>query len=353
MPSAPNAAQLAVRLKQLRETGIAGRTLTQPQVSKALGVSVPLISSWEQGKSVPPAKRLEAYARLFAAQRATPEGRPQMPPVEQLSGPERKAYDTLVAQLLDMRAAAVHTSRAITDEPRSPLQFPAGQAITIACSELPPRLRAGLGYADPTDPDYVESYRIADLDTLIELLPHVAALNPTSPIKIGLDSELTDNDRTAHLIVLGGVDFNKITRGVLTYLQHVPVKQLERATDDDPGGFSVRTDGVRRKVRPILLDGSSELQEDVAHFLRAPNPYNQERTLTFFNGSYSRGSRGVVRALTDPKIQKRNAAYIAERFGNEDTYSIVCRVKIVANEIIVPDWTLDEIRLHEWPEAAE
>jgi hypothetical protein len=66
---------------------------------------------------------------------------------------------------------------------------------------------------------------------------------------------------------------------------------------------------------------------------------------------YSRGSYGVVRALTDPKIQERNAAYINRRFSSADTYSIVSRVKIVANEVVVPDWTLDEIRLHEWPEA--
>jgi transcriptional regulator with XRE-family HTH domain len=353
MPSATNAAPLAIRLRQLRETGITGRALTQPQVSRVLGVSVPLISSWEQGKSVPPARRLEAYARLFAAQRVAQDGRVQLPAVEQLSEPEHKAYEALATQLMNMRAAAMHTSRAISDEPRSPLQFAAGEAITIACSELPQRLRTELSYADPDDPDYVESYRIADLDTLIELLPHVAALNPTSPIKIGLDSELTADDRSAHLIVLGGVDFNKITRGLLQYLEHMPVRQLERATDDDPGGFSVRTLTGLKEVRPTLLDGGSELKEDVAHFLRAPNPYNHQRTLTFFHGSYSRGSRGVVRALTDSKIKKRNATYIAERFGNQDAYSIVCRVKIVANEIIVPDWTLDEIRLHEWPEAGE
>jgi hypothetical protein len=84
-----------------------------------------------------------------------------------------------------------------------------------------------------------------------------------------------------------------------------------------------------------------------------PESYNRERTLTFFTGMYSRGSYGAVRALTDPKIQERNAAYIASRFAGAQTYSIVSRVKIVANEVVVPDWTLDEIRLHEWPEAEE
>ena len=93
--------------------------------------------------------------------------------------------------------------------------------------------------------------------------------------------------------------------------------------------------------------------EDVAQFLRAPNPYNRRRTLTFFNGMFSRGSYEIVRALTDSKIQERNAAYLSHRFRNVDTYSIVCRVKIVASEVVVPDWTVSEIRLHEWPEAVD
>ena len=69
-----------------------------------------------------------------------------------------------------------------------------------------------------------------------------------------------------------------------------------------------------------------------------------------FNGMYSRGSFGAVRALTHPDFQERNAAYISRRFPDADTYSVVSRVKIVANEVVVPDWTADNVRLHEWPE---
>ena len=93
------------------------------------------------------------------------------------------------------------------------------------------------------------------------------------------------------------------------------------------------------------------LKEDVALFLRTSNPFNRERTATLCNGLFARGTLGVARALIEPKIRERNLAYLAERFADEETYSILCRVKVVANKIVVPDWTLDEIRLHEWPEA--
>lgn len=93
------------------------------------------------------------------------------------------------------------------------------------------------------------------------------------------------------------------------------------------------------------------LAEDVAHFLRTRNPHNRQRTLTSFNGMFSRGSLGVVRALTDPTIRTRNASYVADRFGEAETYSVVCRVRIFANKIVVPDWTQPDVRLHEWTDA--
>jgi transcriptional regulator with XRE-family HTH domain len=351
MASTTDLPALAVRLKALRLSGWRDLPLTQPALGRALGVSVPLLSSWENGKVLPPVARLDAYARLFAAHRPPTHGQAQVPGVGQLDDIELVAYEDLRQELLALREQAQRSG----DTSSSPLQFPHGQAITIVCSELPERLRSHGAYSTPDDPDYVDSYKYADLDALIELLPRIGVLNPTSPITVGVLSELSLDDLTAHLIALGGVDFNLVTKAVLIDLTDVPVRQLGRETERDSGGFSVRTSTGRRSLTP-RLSGEGEnatLVEDVAHFLRAPNPYNRERTLTFFNGMYSRGSYGVVRALTDPTIRKRNADYIARRFANLDTYSIVSRVKIVANEVVVPDWTRDDIRLHEWPEADE
>jgi transcriptional regulator with XRE-family HTH domain len=352
--SMPGVTPLARRLRELRAGGRQGQPLTQLKLSRALGVSVPLISSWEHG-TVPPADRLDAYARFFASSRPEPDGRPQVPSVNQLDEAEQATYRALRDEFRALRNRADGSAETpVTPEVVSPLQFPPGEAITIVCSELPERLRRQFGYASAHDPDFVESYKYADLDALIELLPFVRWLNPTNPITVGIPRELSNDDLTAHLIALGGVDFNEVTEAALTDLTQVPVKQLKRPSEEDAGGFSVGVESGRRvEFQPKLRreEGKTTLKEDVAHFLRAPNPYNRFRTLTFFNGMYSRGSYGVVRALTDPKIQERNAAFVASRFRDADTYSIVCRVKIVANEVVVPDWTADEIRLHEWPEA--
>jgi transcriptional regulator with XRE-family HTH domain len=347
----PSVNPLADLLKELRTAATRpGPPLTQRTLGRALGVSVPLISSWEHG-TVPPPERLDDYARYFAAEQPASA----IPRADELSPDEQRGYQKLLQRLLDLRGRMSEATDGIGafDIP-SPLRFPPGEAITIVCSELPEHLRIQFGYAAEQDPDYVESYKYADLDALIELLSYIRGVNPSNPTTVGVPRELSNDDLTAHLIALGGVDFNQVTEAALTDLSHVPVKQLKRATEQDTGAFSVGyADGARAELIPKLRrdQGTTTLREDVAHFLRAPNPYNRERTLTFFNGMYSRGSYGVVRALTDPKIQERNAAYVARRFHGADTYSIVCRVKIVANEVVVPDWTVDDIRLHEWPEA--
>ena len=175
-------------------------------------------------------------------------------------------------------------------------------------------------------------------------------------MKIGVFEELSADDKTAHLILLGGIDYNPFSGQLLEDLKDVPVaQQSPRATDTDTGAFTVyRAGAPPTQFTPTVRPEGQQriLEEDVALFVRAPNPYNRKRTLTMCNGMHSRGTHGIVRALTDSKIQERNSRYIEDRFKGTDTYSILCRVSVVANEIVVPDWTLADIRLHEWPEAA-
>jgi hypothetical protein len=67
---------------------------------------------------------------------------------------------------------------------------------------------------------------------------------------------------------------------------------------------------------------------------------------------YGRGTLGAVRALTDIRFRDRNSAYLRERFGAAESFSIISRVPVVAGMGLTPDWTVADNRLHEWPEAA-
>lgn len=343
---------LARRLRALRESSWPDAGITQTQLAQALGggkaLSISLISSWESTDKpvAPPVKRLEAYATLFATRRSLDGGTLRVLPVHELTDSERVRRKELLDDLVALREGHVSAEPAETDI----WTFEAEQNITIVCARLPEKYRRHLSYADPESADFVSLYTYADPDALIELFGHIRARNPDNNVKFCTSDELTADDYTSHLVLLGGVDWNSVTRDVFARLD-LPVEQVARADDAEHGGFRVRQDGHPKLFEPEL-DRHEHLLEDVAHFYRGESPFNRKRTVTVCNGMYGRGTLGAVRALTDARFRDRNTAYVRERFGDVESFSIISRVPVVGGQGLTPDWTLEENRLHEWPEVA-
>jgi transcriptional regulator with XRE-family HTH domain len=349
------AQQLAHRLRSLRKQGWPGKRITQEQLSQAFEVSVPLISSWERPNDpvAPPLHRLEAYATFFATARSV-ERRPYRV-IAQLTDDEQAARDSLLAELTELRDRALGDTPA---EEASPFtdnlwRFPPDQDITIVCSELPVRLQQQLPGSNPDDPDYAELYRYSDLDSLFELHGHIRAMNPHSNVYVGSGSGILKPDEyTSHLVLLGGVDWNQVTAQVLHRI-NLPIQQQEREADEDTGGFEVvENELVVRTFQPRLrrVGDRLVLEEDVAHFYRSPNPFNQKRTVTMCNGLYSRGVLGAVRALTDTRFRDRNNAHVQNLLAEQETVSILSRVQVLQGSVVTPDWTDPDQLLHEWAE---
>lgn len=354
-PAESPAVRLAQRLRALRTDGFAGRELTQGELAKALGASGPLISSWEsttKPKS-PPRERLEAYATFFATERSLDQTPLRVLSQSQLTSEELARRDELLQELLGLRGRAQGNEPgvAVTDPFDGSLwRFPANEDITIVCSELPEHIRESIPYTDPKVPDHVRLYKYADLDALLELFGHLRAVNPLSTIRYRTPTELNKDDYTSHLVLLGGVDRNATTVELLRRLD-MPVRQLPRASDAEAGGFSVLDQEGQWLFEPVLRKEHDDeiLVEDVAHFLRAPNPIsNGRRTVTICNGMYARGTLGAVRALTDPRFRDRNENYLRTRFADSHTFSILSRVKVFLGEVVTPDWTSSDDLLHEW-----
>lgn len=346
---------LAQRLRELREGGgWPGRHITQAELAEALGASVPSISSWESSnnQTMPPRRRLEAYATFFATERSVAETPYRLLSYSQLTNDERTRRGELLRELMALRNNAPADVPAVVNTPfaASVWHFKPGQDITIVGSELPERLQQKLPYIDEDDPDFVELYKYADLDALLELFGHVRAANPTSAVSVRTPAQVSRDDYTSHLILLGGVDWNFVTKDLLNRVE-LPVRQLGRPEEDDPGGFEIDDGDTTRLFAPKLERSEDRviLLEDVALFYRAPSPFNGKRTVTICNGMFGRGTYGVVRALTDARFRDRNGEYLRARFGDRNEFSIISRVQIVAGAVLTPDWTLPEFNLHEWP----
>jgi transcriptional regulator with XRE-family HTH domain len=352
-PTGDQGRELAQRLRSLRE----GSNLTQTQLARALSVSVPLISGWESQKATPPTYRLEAYATFFATARSKArDGVVRRVTEAQLTDQERAQRESLLSELMTLRTRAVKDGDAkAADGPTSTWHFPDLKDITIVCAPLSEKLRSGIPYADPDNPHFVETYRYADLDALIELHGHLRAFNPQNQVNIRLPFELTEDDLTTHLVLLGGVDWNDLTRDLQERME-LPVRQVSKEAADPEildAWFEVTEDGRRREFRPRLGRAGTHnvLLQDVAYFYRATSPFNNKRTITVCNAMYGRGVYGAVRTLTDTKFRDRNEDRVLERFGGREQFSVLMRVQIFQNKVITPDWTQANMRLHEWPEA--
>jgi hypothetical protein len=358
---------LAHRLRALREGHWPDRPLTQNQLATALGgdkgrLSTALISSWENltKTKIPPSSRLVSYATFFATRRSIEQEPFRILSPTELTGDERATRDALLQELANLRAAAIreqrptalHTADTQEVDDGGLWHFPDGREITIVCAELPDYMRQTMPYADPRSPDYVELSTYADLDALIELYGHLRATNPYNQVNFRTHSSLTMDDLTTHLALLGGVDWNTVTRDLLERV-HMPVRQSARDAQTGDGYFEVADGEQRRRFAPTVdRTGDGEnLLEDVAHFFRTPNPLNRKRTLTICNGMFARGTLGAVRALTDTRFRRRNEDYIRARFQHNGTFSIISRVPIVNGKGATPDWSDNESRLHEWAEV--
>lgn len=360
LPDNPRRA-LARRLRSLREEHWPGLGITQHQLAEALGggrkpLSVSLISSWENTTkpTVPPGRRLEAYATFFATMRSVETSPYRVLLPSQLTDEERANRDALRQELFALRDLATAEPAGFTDAPPRPTggfwHFGDENIVTIVCAQLPEKLLKDFSYANPASPDYVALYTYTDPDALIELYGHLRMVNPANQVNFKPAQELTPDDYTSHLVLLGGVDWNFVTRDLLERVE-LPVRQVARVKDQDIGGFEVRSDNGTELFTP-QLDGNGQLTEDVGHFYRGRNPFNAKRTVTICNGMYGRGTLGVVRALTDARFRDRNETFLMRHFGNAPAFSILTRVKVMMGQALTPDWTLPENRVHEWLEGS-
>ena len=355
-PSEAATAALALRLRSLRQSALPVK-ITQAELAEALDRSEALISSWERRQEPvsPPAELLTRYATFFCTSRSVAERPYRVLADSELNQDERAIRNALRDTLLALRDAAVDPLPAtVAGARRGPWLFPgagADRPVVIVCPELPPDLLAAMPHARQSDLDYSALSRLADLDALFELYGHIRAVNPDLQVEYRSVHQMRPDDSTGHLVVLGGVDWNPAQRFVMRRVE-APVEQV---SEDNPlrrGGFQVAGDRPG-SFYPVIdrIDGQDVLLEDVGYLFRGPNPFNRQTTVTVCNGMFSRGVLGAVRTLTDRQFRDGNGEYLSRTFGDHDSYSILFRVPIINQRVVVtPDWTAPGAVLHTWSE---
>jgi hypothetical protein len=353
-------ASLARRLRELRCSGFPNARLTQTDVAIALSedepVGVSMLSAWENVRTprIPPGHRISAYARFFATDRSL-EGGPHLVPLAELTEAEDEARRELEGELFQLRNKDTGESWA---SPHQSWRFEDGFPITIICSELPRTVDAQLGPLSQTDsPNYTMLYSFADMDALVELFGHLKESNPGTPVRYVLASKVASDDLINHIVLLGGIAFNDVTRR-LNASEELPVRLVVNEQIHSGEVFEIEGGPNHgQQFLPRFLDsdpGTPEqpgvLLEDVAMLARTPNPFNRLRTLTYCNGTQGRGVLGAVRCLTDPAVRRDNESYLRESFFKPDRFAILMRVRALGNRTISPTLKSPGTVLFRWPD---
>jgi hypothetical protein len=338
------AGRLARALRDLRESAWPDQELTQAQLAKALSsegrVAVPTLSSWESlsNPKTPPAARISAYARFFSTRRSL-EGEPHLIAESDLTAEEMNRFRELEAELLQLCRPEDRKVQHI-------FHFDAGPVIII-CPDAPTGVRGSLAKEDNLNFTKLQQY--GDLDALIQLYGHLRAENPDIDVYHRLASEVLPEDYSSHIILLGGVGWNELTRRIQDVPSQVPVRQIE--VDDVPAGdiFRLETaDGERLFYPEYEVFGKRrELTADVAYVAHLRSPFHFNRTLTICNGIHSRGVLGAVGCLTDARVRATYDEYLADHFPDGE-FAILLRVPVVQNLPLSPDLRDPTVRLYEW-----
>ena len=354
-PPTPAEVQLALRLRQHRES----LQQTQAQLAALFSieqqVGAATISSWENMRTAasPPEARLEPYARILTVQQHRSVA-PRLISAEEFSGEELATRDRILGDLKQLWDAVrgsqdYEISAGVASTYRSWF-FDDDGPVTIILPDAPPEARGPL--FEPQEPNHTQAHAYADIDALIELFGAIRAENePTFPVSFRPASLVDADDLSGHVVLLGGVGWNEVTSLVLRSLTRLPVRQVTDRRVPKGEVFAVGENKDEERYLPHWSpDDDTVLVEDVGFLARVPNPFNSSRTLTLCNGIHSRGVLGSVRALTDIRLRDSNESYLAERFQTGE-YAVLMRVPVVKGKALSPDLRNPYSRLYEWPEG--
>jgi hypothetical protein len=286
-----------------------------------------------------------AYAQFFATPRSV-AGKPRLVPVDSFTGDEQAAYSALTEELLALHEAARGTPPEPIVAGRS-WHFTDTGPLTLVCAQLS-QWEAG-SLANPANPNHSELLSFGDLDAVVELHGHVRAENPDMDVFLKPATQMIADDLSGHVVIIGGIAWNDVTRRILELTQ-LPVTQQGEPGLESGDIFVTEIDGKERRYLPSWSRTvPSKLTQDIGLLVRMPNPLNSNRTLTMCNGIHSRGVMGAVRSLTDKRLRESNERYTARTFADSQQFGILMRIQVIEGRTMTPDFNIPGTVLYQWP----
>ena len=221
-----------------------------------------------------------------------------------------------------------------------------GDSVIVVCSEL----------EDPEERQLVEpprefiySLKYGDVDAYFEVVTTLLRLYPAIKLRIMSAGEATTTrmDLAKHLILIGGPDYNALTKQL-----------LDHGTQFDYRSPYVATQSDRHPEEIVLYDKLNDKEycfttetQDYGYFERIVNPHNPKRNVVLIGGCHTIGVTGAAKAFSMaeseegeiPRHVLSNAASVARRVGKTKTFAVLVPVERVGQTISTPVVQSDDV----------
>lgn len=212
--------------------------------------------------------------------------------------------------------------------------------IYMVCSQL----EESEGRQEPEQGEFLYLGKYGDIDALLEVLTSLGRLFPRLNVKFCTDEEfnrLPGNPYANNLILIGGPDYNKITRH---FMQYTPFEFI------DKNGITVlkhKETGQIYESKFIKKEGIDEVI-DYGFFLKIPNPNNTSKKVIMINGIHTYSVYGAAKCFLSHDENERditvdNCNKIVKKIGKNPNFSILLEVKCINKKVGIPK--VDETNL--------
>lgn len=232
-----------------------------------------------------------------------------------------------------------------------------GESVIVVCSELENPEHRQL--VEPPR-EFIYSLKYGDVDAYFEVVTTLLRLYPAIKLRIMSAGEATATrvDLARHLILIGGPDYNALTREILNQSDtQFDYRSPDGATQSEktPQEIVLYDKGSDKEYCfPTKISEDGDRDQDYGYFERIANPRYRKKNIVLIGGCHTVGVTGAVKAFSmaeseEGEIQGQvltNAALVAKRVGKAQAFAVVVSAdRVLGQTISTPVVESDNIKV--------
>jgi hypothetical protein len=220
-----------------------------------------------------------------------------------------------------------------------------GDDVTVVCSELPNAEERQFvkDVEDEGDREFIYNLKYGDVDAYFEVIVTLLRLFPKIKLRVQSSGEVevARTDFARHLILIGGPDYNSITR---KYLRK-KITQIDYRSPETEECSSKYPEEIVIYERSTGIEYCEFTNEkDYGYFERVKNPDDPKRSIILLGGCHTIGVTGAVRAFSmfdsergeTPGTVLKNARLVSKKISRDSEFVVVVEAERMGQTIKTP-----------------